>query len=120
MVFLCWFAKNDTRLLHEQIDEYNQRMRTILPETIGLRAVVASLDGDIHDRFSTLILKMMEWDGAIALAASQFREDDPTTAKHLSKLYEDISAVENSLPDSIANALSPLAVKAAQMDVEGS
>jgi hypothetical protein len=111
MVWLCWLAEHGPeRLTRERIELYDQEMHVLLPEIIGLHAVVAGMDTGVYLALYSLVQKVFEVDGKIGLAGLEVVPGEPASARSLSELYEDAAALEFRLSETVSRAIQPYAV----------
>lgn len=108
MCWLTWLAKQaPQRLTENRITEYDNEMHELLPQITGLHAMVAALDRASFDRLSGLVERVLVADERIGRASLEFMTGSSDSATALAACFEETMLLERTIPQVVADVISP-------------
>jgi hypothetical protein len=111
MCWLCWLAKyGPSRLTQERVRQYDEEMHIALPRIMGLHAVIAGMDGEVHFALAPLVNRAIALDAVIGEAGLSFEPGNPETANELANHHGSSLILEDELHRVVAKAIEGYAV----------
>jgi hypothetical protein len=111
MCWLCWLAKFGVdRLTLERIAAYDQEMHVLLPQITGLHGIIAGLDYSVYLEIKPFVERLVKLDLSVADAGLSFVPGVMESAESLSRLYPQVSELENSLAEVVSEAMRPYSI----------
>jgi hypothetical protein len=109
MCWLTWLAQADaTKMTRARIDKYDEEMHKLLPQLLGLQALVASLRPHTYRRFNPLIEAIFDADRRIGDASLSFVEGEPRTVSSLASLHAASMDIEVRIPQTVRSVLAEI------------
>ncbi|TGE21609.1 hypothetical protein E5K00_15125 [Hymenobacter aquaticus] len=113
MCWLTWQAEyGPEKLTQERIDQYDEEMHRLLPQIIGLHAVLAGMDYEVFSQLRGIVDDALKQDAGIGYAHLAFTEQDKSSARGLASQHEQAVALESQLSQAVAEAIRGYSIQA--------
>ena len=110
MCWLTWLAsQGPDKLTQTRIDAYDKEMHELLPQIMGLHAVVASIRPDTYANLKDFIERIYDVDLAIGNASLLFSAGSLDSAHPLAACYKDATLLDEELPAVVRSIISDVA-----------
>jgi hypothetical protein len=104
ITWLCWTADNcPEEITKEYLIAYDNQMKQIQSELVGLRVILATTDSKIHDLLTPFIVALFHLDGLVGQAKVLYRQSPEDGLKAFAELYSDSHKYENELVEVATN-----------------
>lgn len=119
MCWLCWLASfGADRLTQNRVMQYDEEMHVLLPQIMGLHAVIAGMDYDVYLKLKPLVEQFFKLDARIGKAALDFVSDNPKSAEGLAKLLNQATALVHALSEIVPDAIRPYSIARTLKNIE--
>jgi hypothetical protein len=116
MCWLCWLAKHgseQTRQVdQERITDYDRIMHVLLPQILGLHAIIAGMDYEVYLKLKPLVERLFYLDFLIGNSTLLFTTDRVRSIQGLAAMYKQVLSAEQALSGTVAEAIRPYSISA--------